>query len=275
MKTWVWIPSIQNKSWDQHCEPVLLQLRKRGTVTLGTEVGIWSATGAGESPSFPYSIKLSLGSGHPYFWMDLKPLLIKSLSYYFSGLPPNPVGHGLMAVVASKGPWPWDFSQGPSNQLKQIAYFIYSVPWAAATATVAWKNCHAILKMKNVSFLVIPISNGEHGPIIFLGFSPVVLSHLPDVGEQSRGHLHCYPSLPCWVPCSTLSLFSSDGKLYSATVTDFLAIDAVIYRSLGDSPTLRTVKHDSKWLKGEQLNEEREERKRFRVWMDQTVDSFW
>lgn len=34
-------------------------------------------------------------------------------------------------------------------------------------------------------------------------------------------------------------------------MTDFLAIDAVIYRSLGDSPTLRTVKHDSKWLKGE------------------------
>lgn len=43
----------------------------------------------------------------------------------------------------------------------------------------------------------------------------------------------------------------ADGKLYSGTVTDFLAIDAVIYRSLGDSPTLRTVKHDSKWLKGE------------------------
>lgn len=41
-------------------------------------------------------------------------------------------------------------------------------------------------------------------------------------------------------------------------MTDFLAIDAVIYRSLGDGPTLRTVKHDSKWLKGEQL-EGREE----------------
>lgn len=53
---------------------------------------------------------------------------------------------------------------------------------------------------------------------------------------------HCtfYLCIPC-----------PDGKLYSATVTDFLAIDAVIYRSLGDSPTLRTVKHDSKWLKGE------------------------
>ncbi|XP_014908083.1 semaphorin-6A isoform X3 [Poecilia latipinna] len=51
---------------------------------------------------------------------------------------------------------------------------------------------------------------------------------------------HCtfYLCIPC-----------PDGKLYSATVTDFLAIDAVIYRSLGDSPTLRTVKHDSKWLK--------------------------
>lgn len=117
------------------------------------------------------------------------------------------------------------------------------------------------------------------GQAFFLGFFPVVPSHLPDVGEQSRGHRYCHLSLPCLVPCSTLSLFSSEGKLYSATVTDFLAIDAVIYRSLGDSPTLRTVKHDSKWLKGEQLNEEREERrrprKRFRVWMDQTVDSFW
>ncbi|XP_078252437.1 semaphorin-6A isoform X4 [Rhinoraja longicauda] len=41
----------------------------------------------------------------------------------------------------------------------------------------------------------------------------------------------------------------AEGKLYSATVTDFLAIDAVIYRSLGESSTLRTVKHDSKWLK--------------------------
>lgn len=56
---------------------------------------------------------------------------------------------------------------------------------------------------------------------------------------------------------SSLFFLSQDGKLYSATVTDFLAIDAVIYRSLGDSPTLRTVKHDSKWLKGEQVKEEK------------------
>lgn len=41
-----------------------------------------------------------------------------------------------------------------------------------------------------------------------------------------------------------------EGMLFTATVTDFLAIDAVIYRSLGDRPTLRTVKHDSKWFKG-------------------------
>ncbi|KAK1896965.1 Semaphorin-6B [Dissostichus eleginoides] len=36
---------------------------------------------------------------------------------------------------------------------------------------------------------------------------------------------------------------------FAATVTDFLAIDAVIYRSLGDSLALRTVKHDSKWFR--------------------------
>ena len=35
-------------------------------------------------------------------------------------------------------------------------------------------------------------------------------------------------------------------------MTDFLASDAVIYRSLGESsPVLRTVKYDSKWLRGE------------------------
>ncbi|NXX75050.1 SEM6B protein, partial [Urocolius indicus] len=46
-----------------------------------------------------------------------------------------------------------------------------------------------------------------------------------------------------------MSLSHAGGMLFTATVTDFLAIDAVIYRSLGDSPTLRTVKHDSKWFK--------------------------
>uniref|UniRef100_A0A673GSI1 Semaphorin-6D-like n=1 Tax=Sinocyclocheilus rhinocerous TaxID=307959 RepID=A0A673GSI1_9TELE len=41
------------------------------------------------------------------------------------------------------------------------------------------------------------------------------------------------------------------GHFYSATVTDFQASDAVIYRSLGGEgrPVLRTVKYDSKWLR--------------------------
>lgn len=48
----------------------------------------------------------------------------------------------------------------------------------------------------------------------------------------------------------TLTRVLSDGKLYSATVADFLASDAVIYRSMGDGSALRTIKYDSKWLKG-------------------------
>jgi len=41
-----------------------------------------------------------------------------------------------------------------------------------------------------------------------------------------------------------------EGKLYSATVADFQASDSVIYRSMGDGSALRTIKYDSKWLKG-------------------------
>lgn len=60
----------------------------------------------------------------------------------------------------------------------------------------------------------------------------------------------CRPP-PCAHPRVPLTPVSrAGGMLFTATVTDFLAIDAVIYRSLGDSPTLRTVKHDSKWFKG-------------------------
>ncbi|XP_036750491.2 semaphorin-6A isoform X3 [Manis pentadactyla] len=67
---------------------------------------------------------------------------------------------------------------------------------------------------------------------------------LEPLGDEFSGMARC----PYDAKHANIALFA-DGKLYSATVTDFLAIDAVIYRSLGDSPTLRTVKHDSKWLK--------------------------
>ncbi len=46
------------------------------------------------------------------------------------------------------------------------------------------------------------------------------------------------------------NIYVIDGKLYSATVADFLASDAVIYRSMGDGSALRTIKYDSKLLKG-------------------------
>ncbi|KAI7797388.1 putative semaphorin-6A, partial [Triplophysa rosa] len=70
------------------------------------------------------------------------------------------------------------------------------------------------------------------------------MDSLDAISEEISGMARC----PYDAKHANVALFA-DGKLYSATVTDFLAIDAVIYRSLGDSPTLRTVKHDSKWLK--------------------------
>lgn len=64
---------------------------------------------------------------------------------------------------------------------------------------------------------------------------------------EALGHAHAaFCSLIGGISCHL-----SGGDFYSATMTDFLASDAVIYRSLGEErPVLRTVKYDSKWLRG-------------------------
>ncbi|CAK6982058.1 semaphorin-6D-like [Scomber scombrus] len=71
------------------------------------------------------------------------------------------------------------------------------------------------------------------------------MTSLEPVGEEVVGQARC----PFESVQSNVGLFAG-GDFYSATMTDFLASDAVIYRSLGDDrPVLRTVKYDSKWLR--------------------------
>uniref|UniRef100_A0A3Q3X2Z9 Sema domain-containing protein n=1 Tax=Mola mola TaxID=94237 RepID=A0A3Q3X2Z9_MOLML len=71
------------------------------------------------------------------------------------------------------------------------------------------------------------------------------MASLEQIGEEVVGQARC----PFESGQSNVGLFAG-GDFYSATMTDFLASDAVIYRSLGDGrPVLRTVKYDSKWLR--------------------------
>lgn len=72
------------------------------------------------------------------------------------------------------------------------------------------------------------------------------LSSLEQVGQDLLGQARC----PFDSRQSNVGVFAG-GHFYSATVTDFQASDAVIYRSLGGEgrPVLRTVKYDSKWLR--------------------------
>uniref|UniRef100_A0A3Q3XEQ7 Sema domain-containing protein n=1 Tax=Mola mola TaxID=94237 RepID=A0A3Q3XEQ7_MOLML len=83
-------------------------------------------------------------------------------------------------------------------------------------------------------------------------FNPLCANYtvntLEMVGDAVSGMARC----PYDPKHANVALFA-EGNLFTATVTDFLAIDAVIYRSLGDSPALRTVKHDSKWFRGTQI----------------------
>ncbi|XP_066514974.1 semaphorin-6B-like, partial [Hoplias malabaricus] len=91
----------------------------------------------------------------------------------------------------------------------------------------------------------------QHGGLFVCGtnaFNPLCANYTRDtlemVGEPISGMARC----PYDPKHANVALFA-EGSLFTGTVTDFLAIDAVIYRSLGDSPALRTIKHDSKWFR--------------------------
>ncbi|KGL86064.1 Semaphorin-6B, partial [Charadrius vociferus] len=101
------------------------------------------------------------------------------------------------------------------------------------------RNFVKVLLVRNESLLFVCGTNA---------FNPVCANYSMDtlepVGDNISGMARC----PYDPKHANVALFTG-GMLFTATVTDFLAIDAVIYRSLGESPTLRTVKHDSKWFK--------------------------
>ncbi|XP_078234979.1 semaphorin-6B [Pogona vitticeps] len=101
------------------------------------------------------------------------------------------------------------------------------------------RNFIKVLLLRNDNMLFVCGTNA---------FNPICANYSMDalelIGDNISGMARC----PYDPKHANVALFTG-GMLFTATVTDFLAIDAVIYRSLGDSPTLRTVKHDSKWFK--------------------------
>ncbi|CAK6950672.1 semaphorin-6A isoform X1 [Scomber scombrus] len=129
-------------------------------------------------------------------------------------------------------------------------FFSKKMTWKSRQADV--DTCRMKGKHKDECHNFIKVLLQQNDDTLFVcgtnAFNPSCRTYKMDtleaMGEEISGMARC----PYDTKHANVALFA-DGKLYSATVTDFLAIDAVIYRSLGDSPTLRTVKHDSKWLK--------------------------
>uniref|UniRef100_A0A803WDR7 Semaphorin-6A n=1 Tax=Ficedula albicollis TaxID=59894 RepID=A0A803WDR7_FICAL len=129
-------------------------------------------------------------------------------------------------------------------------YFSKKLTWKSRQADV--DTCRMKGKHKDECHNFIKVLLKRNEDTLFIcgtnAFNPSCRNYKMDtldyLEEEFSGMARC----PYDAKHANVALFA-EGKLYSATVTDFLAIDAVIYRSLGDSPTLRTVKHDSKWLK--------------------------
>ncbi|XP_010219229.1 PREDICTED: semaphorin-6A isoform X3 [Tinamus guttatus] len=129
-------------------------------------------------------------------------------------------------------------------------YFSKKLTWKSRQADVDTCRMKGKHKDECHNFIKVLLKRNEDTLLICgtNAFNPSCKNYkmdlLESLGDEFSGMARC----PYDAKHANVALFA-EGKLYSATVTDFLAIDAVIYRSLGDSPTLRTVKHDSKWLK--------------------------
>ncbi|XP_031472460.1 semaphorin-6D isoform X9 [Phasianus colchicus] len=114
------------------------------------------------------------------------------------------------------------------------------------------ENCAMKGKHKDECHNFIKVFVPRNDEMVFVcgtnAFNPMCryyrLSTLDYDGEEISGLARC----PFDARQTNVALFA-DGKLYSATVADFLASDAVIYRSMGDGSALRTIKYDSKWIK--------------------------
>ncbi|XP_069882729.1 semaphorin-6D isoform X10 [Dipodomys merriami] len=114
------------------------------------------------------------------------------------------------------------------------------------------ENCAMKGKHKDECHNFIKVFVPRNDEMVFVcgtnAFNPMCryyrLNTLEYDGEEISGLARC----PFDARQTNVALFA-DGKLYSATVADFLASDAVIYRSLGDGSALRTIKYDSKWIK--------------------------
>ncbi|XP_078280062.1 semaphorin-6B-like isoform X1 [Rhinoraja longicauda] len=101
------------------------------------------------------------------------------------------------------------------------------------------RNFIKVLLKRNDSMLFICGTNA-YNPVC----ANYTMDRLESLGPSISGMARC----PYDPKQANVAVYA-DNKLFTGTVTDFLAIDAVIYRSLGGHPTLRTVKHDSKWFK--------------------------
>uniref|UniRef100_A0A8C7S1A6 Semaphorin 6D n=1 Tax=Oncorhynchus mykiss TaxID=8022 RepID=A0A8C7S1A6_ONCMY len=133
------------------------------------------------------------------------------------------------------------------------------IPYRVSLPKLTWrsgeadrKNCAMKGKHRDECHNYIKVLVPRNDDLVFIcgtnGFNPMCryyrLDNLEFDGEEISGLARC----PFDAKQTNVALFA-DGKLYSATVADFLASDAVIYRSMGDGSALRTIKYDSKWLK--------------------------
>uniref|UniRef100_A0ACB8EV23 Uncharacterized protein n=1 Tax=Sphaerodactylus townsendi TaxID=933632 RepID=A0ACB8EV23_9SAUR len=129
-------------------------------------------------------------------------------------------------------------------------YFTKKLTWEPSEANKL--KCKVFGKSEDVCHNFIKVLIRKNDDTLFIcgtdAIDPSCRNYKVDTLEMMGDRISGKGRCPFNPKDSNVALYAG-GYLYSGTASDIHSSDSLIYRSLGPSPSLRTAKQDSKWLK--------------------------
>ncbi|XP_077169124.1 semaphorin-6A-like [Paroedura picta] len=152
----------------------------------------------------------------------------------------------ILYIAARDNIYTIDMGTSPAEEI----YFTKKLTWESSENKA--KECIMLGKSEDECHNFIRVLIKRNDDTLFIcgtnAFSPFCRTYKMDTFEIEDNKIKGKGICPYNAKDSNVAIFTG-GYLYSGTVADIQSMDPLIYRSLGDTPNLRTEKQNSKWLK--------------------------